>query len=199
MALTPSRILIFGGTGTIGQYITASLLRAKPAFSSLTLFTSANTAGSKTALLDRWRSQGLSVTVGDVTSDADVTAAYEGVDTVVSCVGRNVLQHQIDLLRLAEASKTVKWFLPSEYGTDIEHNAKSPGEKPHQLKLQVRKYVAEHIRRLKVAYVVTGPYFDMWMDTIEGAPQAGGFLADQKAAYVIDQGESRVGFCTMWE
>ncbi|KAK0653091.1 hypothetical protein B0T16DRAFT_321068 [Cercophora newfieldiana] len=194
----PSKILIFGGTGTIGKYITASVLRAHPPF-HVTLFTSPTTAATKTPLLDHWKSQGLSVITGDVTSPTDVSAAYRGIDTVISAVGRGALQVQIELLRLAEASDSVQWFLPSEYGTDIEHNAKSPNEKPHQLKLKVRKFVREEIRRLKVTYVVTGPYFDMWVNAHPGVERAGGFIPDKKEAYVIEDGEGKVGFCTMWD
>lgn len=199
-SFAPSKILIFGGTGTIGKYITASVLRAKPAFNQVTLFTSANTAATKTGLLEKWKAEGLSVIVGDIESESDVAAAYKGVDTVISAVGRGALHTQFALLRLAEASDSVKWFLPSEYGTDIEHNTdKSPHEKPHQFKLQVRKQVRENIKRLKVTYVVTGPYFDMWVNAIPGLEQAGGFVPDKKEAYVIDEGEGKIGFCTMWE
>ncbi|KAL2016655.1 hypothetical protein VTK56DRAFT_3199 [Thermocarpiscus australiensis] len=194
----PSKILIFGGTGTIGRYITAALLRAKPSFQQVVLFTSPNSAKEKAQQLEKWKSEGLSVVVGDLTSETDVTAAYTGVDTVISAVGRGGLQHQINLLKLAEASKSVQWFLPSEFGTDIEHNTdKSPHERPHQLKLQVRKYIRENLRRVKVTYVVTGPYFDMWVDTVPGFEKIGGFIPDKKQAYVIDDGNGKVGFCTM--
>ncbi|KAK3326950.1 hypothetical protein B0T19DRAFT_149203 [Cercophora scortea] len=200
---TPSKILIFGGTGTIGAYITASLLRAKPVGApwQLVLFTSPGTASAKAAQLSKWKAEGLQVIVGDLTSERDVVAAYkEGVDTVISAVGRGGLQLQIELLRLAEASGTVRWFLPSEFGTDIEHNAdKSPSEKPHQLKLQVRRYIREHITRVNVTYVVTGPYFDMWINTMPGAERAGGFGKAERLAYVIGDGEGKVGFCTMWD
>lgn len=98
---------------------------------------------------------------------------------------------------MAEESETVKWFLPSEYGTDIEHNEKSPNEKPHQLKLKVRKFVRDEIKKVKVTYVVTGPYFDMWVNAHPGFEKAGGFLAEKKEAYVIEDGEGKVGFCTM--
>lgn len=196
-SFAPSNILIFGGTGVIGRYITEALLHAKPPFSKVIVFTSANSASTKADLLDKWKSEGISVIVGDVESEADVTAAYKGVDTVISALGRGGLHLQLLLLRLAEASNSVKWFLPSEYGTDIEHNAKSPHEKTHQVKLQVRKYVRENIKRVKVTYVVTGPYFDMWVNVSPGAPQIGGFLPDKKEAYVIDDGEGKVGFTTM--
>lgn len=197
----PTKILIFGGTGTIGRYITSSILAAKPNFKQVFLFTSPNTASSKASLLSKWKSSGLSIITGDITNPKDVSDAYSstGADTVVSAVGRGVIDAQIELLRLAEESGTVQWFLPSEYGTDIEHNAKSPHEKPHQLKLKVRKFARENLKRVKVTYVVTGPYFDMWVDVAPGVEQAGGFDVAKKHAYVVDDGEGRVGFCTMWE
>ncbi|KAJ6575592.1 hypothetical protein DFH09DRAFT_981153 [Mycena vulgaris] len=198
MAFTPSKVLIFGGTGTIGQFITASILRAKPAFEVL-LFTSPNTASTKTELLSKWKAEGLSVVTGDVTNADEVLSAYQGVDTVISCVGRNVLQHQIELIRLAEETPSVKWFFPSEYGTDIEHNDKSPDEKPHQIKLKVRAFVRDQVKRLKVTYVVTGPYFDMWVNAIPCLEAAGGFVHEKKEAYVIGEGDGKVGFCTMWD
>ncbi|KAK3358683.1 hypothetical protein B0T25DRAFT_449147 [Lasiosphaeria hispida] len=198
-SFAPSKILVIGGTGIIGKYITASLLRAKPAFDQVILFTSANTVATKGELLEKWKSEGLSIIVGNFESDSDVAAAFAGVDTVISALGRSVLHHQIRLLQLAEDSGTVQWFLPSEFGTDIEHNDKSPNEPPHQNKLKVRKYVREHIKRLKVTYVVTGPYFDMWVNTQPGVEITGGFVPDKKEAYLIDDGNTKVGFCTMWD
>jgi len=196
-SFTASRVLIFGGTGIIGRYITTALLHAKPAFSQLVLFTSPNSAKEKAQQLDKWKSEGLSVIVGDLTSEKDVKAAYNGVDTVISAVGRGGLQHQINLLRLAEASDSVKWFLPSEFGTDIEHNDKSPNERPHQLKLQVRKFIRENLKRVQVTYVVTGPYFDMWVNAASGLEVAGGFVPEKKRAFVVGDGNGKVGFCTM--
>jgi len=199
-SFTPTKILIFGGTGVIGRYITSSLLQAKPSFQEVILFTSPNGVATKSELINKWKSNGLSVIVGDLNSESDVLAAFKGVDTVISAVGRGGLQHQIDLIRWAEESDSVKWFLPSEFGTDIEHNNdKSPHERPHQLKQQVRKYIREHVKRLKITYVVTGPYFDMWVSPIPGAERAGGLNPETKEAYVIGDGEGKVGFCTMWE
>ncbi|KAJ7016614.1 hypothetical protein C8F04DRAFT_1018970, partial [Mycena alexandri] len=195
---TPSSILIIGGTGTIGQFITSSILRAKPHFPSVTLLTSPTTAHTKAAQLAKWQALGLAVKVGDIASERDVAAAFADADTVVSALGRGALQLQLDLLRLAEASGTVRWFFPSEYGTDVEHNDRSPEERPHQVKLAVRKYVREEVRRMRVTYVVTGPYFDMWVGVLPGVERAGGFVKEKKEAYLIG-GSERVGFCTMWD
>ena len=86
-------------------------------------------------------------------------------------------------------------------------------------KLALRKHIKDKIKRLKITYVVTGPYFDMWLYTTPGCEQAGGFVIDEKKekggnkAYVIvgddeqraekvdgqDKWVKEVGFCTMWE
>jgi len=100
---------------------------------------------------------------------------------------------------VSEASGSVKWFFPSEYGTDIEHNAKSPNEKPHQHKLAVRKYIRENVKNMKITYLVTGPYFDMWVNMQPGVEAAGGFNLEKSEAVLIEDGKGKVGFCTMWE
>ncbi|CAK7226397.1 hypothetical protein SBRCBS47491_006218 [Sporothrix bragantina] len=201
-SFTPARLLIFGATGAIGKYITEAILAAKPAFQQVTIFTSANTVSTKQDLLARWKAAGvpLSVVVGDVTSEDDVKRAYETEkpDTVVSALGRGALTIQTKLVELAAQAESVKWLFPSEYGTDIEHNAKSPNEKPHQNKLALRKYIRENIRpeQLHITYLVTGPYFDMWVSN-KTSPLMGGFNPASKTASVIDDGEGKVGFCTM--
>ncbi|TLD33898.1 hypothetical protein PspLS_01600 [Pyricularia sp. CBS 133598] len=175
---TPSSILIFGATGKIGLHLTEWILKASPRFSRVSIFTTPSTAAAKGELLSKWETAGASIIVGDLTNPQDVADAYRGVDTVVSAVGRNVLEKQIQLIRLAEESSSVQWFFPSEYGTDIEHGPKSAGERPHQDKLAVRKFIRDEIRRLHVVYLVTGPFFEMWAK----------FLHDQsrKEAQIID-------------
>ena len=195
----PSSILIFGATGNIGQFITKSIVNAQPPFPKVTVFTSETTASKKAAYIDQLKSRGVRIITGDVNNEEHVKSAYEGVDTVISAVGRNVLETQINLIRLAEESSSVQWFLPSEYGTDIEYGPQSPSEKPHQLKLKVRKYVRESVKRLKVTYVVTGPYVDMYFTLSPNAVEAGGFDASKKEAVLVDNGEGKIGFTTMPE
>jgi hypothetical protein len=194
----PANILIFGATGQIGRHITAAILAADPPFVSVTAFTSPSTAASKADLLMPWTANGLKVIQGDVRYEADVLKGYEGVDTVISCLGRNVLMHQLELLRWASQSGSVKWFFPSEYGTDIEYCDKSKDEKPHQMKLAVRKFVAEEVKNVKVTYLVTGPYADMFFYLKDSIQEAGGFDARRRKAVVIGDSKS-VGFTTMRE
>jgi hypothetical protein len=195
----PTSILIIGATGAIGKYITDKILDAQPPFPKVSIFTSELTVSKKAEYINQLKSKGAHIITGDVTDLNDVKAAYEGVDTVVSAVGRNVIDQQIELIKLAEESTSVQWFFPSEYGTDIEYGPESINEKPHQLKLKVRKYIRENVKRLQYTYLVTGPYVDMFFTLRELAPEAGGFDIESKKAVVVDNGEGRIGFTTMPE
>ncbi|KAF4992127.1 hypothetical protein FDECE_13798 [Fusarium decemcellulare] len=192
-----SSILIFGATGNIGRYITNAIVNAQPPFPQVTIFTSENTVSKKADYINELKSKGAKIITGDVTNQQDIKKAYEGVDTIISAVGRNVLETQIDLIRLAEETSSIKWFFPSEYGTDIEYGPESANEKPHQLKLKVRKYIKENVKRLKYTYLVTGPYVDMYFTLSPNAVEAGGFDSANKKAVLIDNGEGKIGFTTM--
>lgn len=136
---------------------------------------------------------------GDVNNAQDVSRAYEGVDVVVSCLGRNVLAGQVELIRLAEESASVKWFFPSEYGTDIEYDASSKDEKPHQNKLRVREFIRSHVERVQCTYLVTGPYIDMYLTLIPGVEALGGYDVRSRKAVVVGSGNDAVGFTSMPE
>ena len=70
-------ILIFGGTGVIGKFITEKILAAKESFGKVAIFTSQSTVEGKKDLLEKWKKQGLEVIVGDLTQDEQVLKAYE--------------------------------------------------------------------------------------------------------------------------
>lgn len=194
MTFNPSSILIFGATGNIGQHITSAIVKASPSFKKVTIFTSPATAESKASLLAFW--PGINVVTGDVKNEQDVSKALQGVDTVISCMGRGALMLQTDLIRLAEAAG-VQWFFPSEYGTDIEYSLASANEKPHQMKLAVRKFIRENVKTMQVTYLVTGPYIDMYLDFSPNARTAGGWDPKTKESVLLGDGEGKVGFCTM--
>ncbi|KAI1767140.1 NAD(P)-binding protein [Hypoxylon sp. FL1150] len=195
----PSKILIVGATGTIGKYIANAIVSAEPRIAQVTIFTSSATASdpNKQALLSEWKSHGASVVTGDISNADDVKQALNGIDTVVSCLGRNVIANQIELLRLAEESKDVQWFFPSEYGTDIEYDNSSKDEKPHQNKLKVREFIRNNVKRVKCTYVVTGPFPEMFLPLRSVAEEAGGYDLESKRAVVVGSGDDKIGFTSM--
>jgi len=199
MAAHSKGILIIGATGLIGKFITDAIVDAKASFGRLAIFTSPNTVSTKVDYIQHLKDAGVEVIVGDITNQGDVLAAYEGFDTIISAVGRNVIAEQIELIRLAERTQNIKRFFPSEYGTDIEFGLKSPGEKPHQLKLKVRKYIREEVKRLEYSYLVTGPYADLFIGKARGDSRAGSFDVQAKKAVLLGTGNEKIALTTMEE
>jgi aspartate-semialdehyde dehydrogenase len=76
----PRKMLIFGATGTIGQYILQELYKARSSFDKIGFFTSENTAKNKADEVNGWKEKGIDVIVGDVNSESDVIKAYEGIN-----------------------------------------------------------------------------------------------------------------------
>jgi len=87
MASRTKNILIFGATGLIGEHITEAILDKKENFGKIAVFTSSNTLWTKSEEIDRLKSRGVEIIAGNLTSAEDVKEAYNGVDTVVSCLG----------------------------------------------------------------------------------------------------------------
>ncbi|KAL5085816.1 hypothetical protein Trisim1_009887 [Trichoderma cf. simile WF8] len=193
----PSHILILGPTGNVGKAIMDAIVNASPAFPKVSILTSKETAANKSDLIDGWKSSGVSVVLGDVTNPQDIETAYSGVDTVISCLGRGALEAQKELIRLAEASPTVRWFFPSEFGTDPEHNERSAQEKPHQTKLAIRKFIRENTKQLNVTYLIVGPYFDMWVDQRKWSDGLGGVDVVGREAILTGVGNTKIGFTTL--
>lgn len=191
-----SNVLIFGATGLIGAHITSAILSAAPQQGwSVSIFTSPETAETKSQLISDLKARGARIITGDLTAESDVTAAYEGIDTVVSCLGRPVIDKQILLVQLADAHKDVKRFFPSEYGTDIEYGPQSKDEKPHQMKIKVRAAIRA-AKNLEHTFVVTGPYGDA-DGYFSARASAGSYDVKGKKAVLIGDGEGRVSLTTM--
>jgi nucleoside-diphosphate-sugar epimerase len=75
----PQNILLFGATGQIGSHILSALLSARTEFQRIAIFTSLSTATSKAEHLNALKANGVEVIVGDLTAEADVKRAYEGI------------------------------------------------------------------------------------------------------------------------
>jgi hypothetical protein len=118
-------------------------------------------------------------------------------------VGRGAILVQVLLIRLASAAPSVKWFLPSEYGTDIAYSPASVHEKPHQGKLKVRAYLENktEVPHLAHTYVVTGPYAEIYVRFLEEGLRAGGGwdAKEKKSTLVGEKGEGWVSLTTMKE
>jgi len=72
-------ILIIGATGAIGVYITQQIISAKSSFGRIAILTSQNTVNTKAAELEKLKSAGVEVIVGDLGVEEDVKKAYQGL------------------------------------------------------------------------------------------------------------------------
>jgi hypothetical protein len=196
----PKNILVIGATGTIGIYIIDQLIVAKESFGTLSILTSADTISRKPDIIQNLKEKGVHILTGDITHPDDIKRAYTDIDTVISAVGRPIIEKQISLLEIAEATPNVKYFYPSEFGTDIEYGPKSKDEKPHQLKLKVRKYIRENIKRLQYTFLVTGPYADDYIGPRQTSDlRTGGFDSVHKKATLLGTGHEKISLTTKTE
>lgn len=202
-SLEAQAVLIFGATGLIGSHITRSIIGSKDAFQRVAIFTSPDTVNRKAEVLKPLVQDGIEIILGDIEKEEDVRKAYIGIDTVISCLGRNMIAHQTTLIRLAAETTSLKWFFPSEYGTDVEYGPASAQEIPHQKKLKVRAELAKVERSLSHTYVVTGPYGDgdpgLYLSSNLGAEQTGSFDVRNKTAVLIGDGHLKIGLTMMRE
>lgn len=222
--MTNKNILIFGATGLIGTHITNAILTNKHHFGTIAIFTSRNTLTDKPDHISHLQHQGVKILSGDITSDTDITAAYNshdvdgGFDTIVSALGRPVIDTQEKLIRLAVAHPTVKYFFPSEFGTDVEYDETSAHEIPHQRKLRVRALLREISstststsktgnnddckNHLEYTYIVTGPYADadrsLYLSAQPPEKEAWGtFDVHRKRAVLLGDGNGKISLTTM--
>jgi len=164
-------------------------------FDRICVYTSEKTLVEKVqdiAALDTW---GVEIFTGRLESERSFKRACEGIDTIVSCVGRAGIPKQIKLITWAEQAG-VRRFFPSEYGTDIEYWPESAQEPPHQLKLAVRAHIAT-MKKIEHTYLVTGPYSDLYFGTMKARPELGEFDVQERKAVLLGDGDGPVSFTAM--
>ncbi|OQU98972.1 hypothetical protein CLAIMM_04680 [Cladophialophora immunda] len=176
------------------------ILKRKASFDRIVVFTSHNTVKTKPGEIAKLEQEGVEIVLGDLSNTEEVARAFQDVDTVISAVGRNMIEHQIELIRIADKTPNIHRFFPSEYGTDIEYSPRSASEKPHQKKLRVRAALRS-CKNLDYTFLVTGPYANgepgLYFSANYGAKHAGSFDVKAKTAFLIGDGNLKISFTTM--
>jgi len=119
MSVEFNTVLVAGATGDMGYRVALALLEKKKSTIKILVRPSAHTDPAKKAKIDALAKKGAVVVEADTDSLPALTAAFKGVDAVVSAVAGNDLQ-KADLLFI-EASKAagVKRVVPSGFGLTI--------------------------------------------------------------------------------
>lgn len=84
-SFTPRNVLIFGATGTIGSFITKSIVSARSEFDRVAIFTTPAAAGStKEQFIEELKTKNVEIIIGDIANESDIVNAYKGTYTHVT-------------------------------------------------------------------------------------------------------------------
>ncbi|KAJ1385262.1 NmrA-like domain [Sesbania bispinosa] len=138
------RILVIGATGFMGQFVTkASLAFGRPTY---LLLRPGPLTPPKAAIIKNFQDKGAKIIQG-VINDTEfmvkILKDYE-IDVVVSLVGGENVMDQLALVEAMKSVKTIKRFLPSEFGHDVDRaNPVEPGLTMYKEKRLIRRLIEE--------------------------------------------------------
>ncbi|KAJ9178413.1 hypothetical protein P3X46_010298 [Hevea brasiliensis] len=116
-----SKILIFGATGYLGEYmVKASLSMCHPTYAYVRPLKPNHTLSSKLHIHKQFQSMGVTVFRGELEEHEKLVSALKQVDVVISALA--VPQH-LDQLKIISAMKeagSIKRFVPSEFGNEVD-------------------------------------------------------------------------------
>eukprot|EP00249_Psilotum_nudum_P035957 c602_g1_i1 orf=465-1403(+) len=140
-----SKILIIGATGFIGKYITkASIAQGHPTY-LLVRTTTETPDNTKLQLLESFKMSGAIILHGSLEDYGSLVAAIKQVDVVISTVGHHgsELLGQMPIIRAIKEVGTVKRFIPSEFGVDVDRDLAKPMKLMLGVKCKIRRAIQE--------------------------------------------------------
>ncbi|CAL0315303.1 unnamed protein product [Lupinus luteus] len=114
------RILVIGATGFMGQFVTKEILNlGRPTY---LLLRPGSITPSKAAIVKSFQDKGATLIHGVINDKEFMEKIMKeyNIDIVVSLVGGGNLLDQLALVEAIKSVKTIKRFLPSEFGHDVE-------------------------------------------------------------------------------
>nr|XP_010906353.3 LOW QUALITY PROTEIN: isoflavone reductase-like protein [Elaeis guineensis] len=160
MAGKMSKILIIGGTGYIGKFVVGASARSgHPTFALVRDTTPSDPA--KAQLLETFKNSGVTLLKGDLNDHGSLVEAIKQVDVVISTVGLQQVMDQLKIIAAIKEVGTIKRFLPSEFGLDVDRIHKAePASSVFALKAQIRRAIeAEGIAHTIVCCNCFAGYF----------------------------------------
>lgn len=140
-----SRVLVVGATGFIGRFVTeASLAAGRPTYVLVRL--SPGSPCNKAKIVEAFKDKGaflLHGTVSDKELMEKLLKEHE-IEIVISAVGGEQVMDQLTLIEAIKAVGTIKRFLPSEFGHDVDRaDPVEPGLVMYKEKRKVRRVIEE--------------------------------------------------------
>ncbi|XP_054823447.1 leucoanthocyanidin reductase-like [Prosopis cineraria] len=138
------RVLIAGATGFIGQFMAEASLAA--GYATYLLVRPGPISQCKSAVVKGLQEKGAAVIYGVINEQElmeKILKDYE-ISIVVSAVGARNLLDQLVLVEAMKSVKTIKRFMPSEFGHDVDRaDPVEPGLGMYKQKRLVRRVVEE--------------------------------------------------------
>uniref|UniRef100_A0A0D6QX63 NmrA-like domain-containing protein n=1 Tax=Araucaria cunninghamii TaxID=56994 RepID=A0A0D6QX63_ARACU len=134
-----SKVLIIGSTGFIGRFVTeASLSFGHPTYALIRPTT------VKKELVQELADSGIQVLYGCLEDHDSLVRAIRQVDIVISIVGGDQILKQLKIVDAIKEVGTVKRFLPSEFGHDVDQaDPAEPALTFYKNKRTIRRAVEE--------------------------------------------------------
>uniref|UniRef100_A0A7N0ZXU9 NmrA-like domain-containing protein n=1 Tax=Kalanchoe fedtschenkoi TaxID=63787 RepID=A0A7N0ZXU9_KALFE len=157
------RVLIVGAAGFIGHLVAAASLRAGMPTYLLVRSASATKAKPTVKAL---QDQGAIIVQGDINDKecTERTLKELKIETVISAVGGEAVMDQIPLVEAIKAVGTIKRFMPSEFGHDVDRaEPVQPGMNMYIQKRQVRRLIEDSgvpYTYILCNSIASWPYFD---------------------------------------
>ncbi|KAG2665323.1 hypothetical protein I3760_15G003200 [Carya illinoinensis] len=141
-AKSTCRVLIVGATGFMGQFVAeASLLTGRPTY---LLVRPGSVSPSKAKSIKNLQDKGAIILHGLI-NDKEVMEKIlkeHEIDVVISAVGGAKILDQLTLIEAMKTSGTIKRFLPSEFGHDVDRaDPVEPGRAMYIEKRRVRRSI----------------------------------------------------------
>ncbi|KAL4347493.1 hypothetical protein GQ457_17G016420 [Hibiscus cannabinus] len=164
VSTTNGRVLIVGATGFIGQFVAeASLDAGRPTY---VLVRPSSGNHSKTKVAKALQDRG-AILLNGLANDKELMVKLlkeHHIEVVVSAVGGEKILDQLSLVEAIASAGTVKRFLPSEFGHDVDRaEPVEPGLQMYKEKREVRRLV----EKLGIPYtyiccnsIASWPYYD---------------------------------------
>ncbi|RDX69498.1 Leucoanthocyanidin reductase, partial [Mucuna pruriens] len=158
------RVLIIGATGFIGKFVAeASLVTAHPTY---LLLRPGPLIPSKDAIIKTFQDKG-AILIHGVINNKDfmekILKEYK-IDIVISAIGAKSLLDQLILVEAMKSVKTIKRFLPSEFGHDVDRaDPVEPGLTMYMEKRLIRRVIKESgvpYTNICCNSIASWPYYD---------------------------------------
>ncbi|PKI61914.1 hypothetical protein CRG98_017640 [Punica granatum] len=162
---TKGRLLIVGATGLIGCYLAeASIDSGHPTY--ILVRPGSGFSPCKANTIKFLQEKG-AIVIRGLVNDKELMEKIlkeHKIEIVISAVGGESILDQLALVEAMKAVGTIKRFLPSEFGHDVDRaNPVEPGLRMYQEKRRIRRMIEEY--KLPYTYIccnsiASWPYYD---------------------------------------